>query len=83
MARGWESKSVEGQIEESAGKKKPAVAAARHAAAKPVRISREREALLLAKTRIIKDLETTDNPRYHQFLESSLAAIEKQLSETE
>jgi hypothetical protein len=83
MARGWESKSVEGQIEESVGKKKVPVAPARHITAKPVRISREREALLLAKIRIVKDLETTENPRYHQFLESSLAAIEKQLSETE
>lgn len=50
--------------------------------AKPARHSREYENLLLARTRLMKDIETTENPRYRQFLETSLAAIEKQLAET-
>ncbi len=41
--------------------------------------SREKESLLLARTRILKDLQTTDNERYRAFLESSLSAIDKQL----
>jgi hypothetical protein len=47
------------------------------------RSSREHENLLLAKARLMKDIETTENPRYRQLLETSLAALEKQISETE
>jgi hypothetical protein len=52
-----------------------------HGTAKSGRHSREHENLLLAKTRLLKDIETTENPRYREFLEASLAAIEKQLAE--
>jgi hypothetical protein len=82
MARGWESKAVEGQMEDSR-KDKEAAAAARAARnpARGARHSREHENLLLAKTLLMKNIESTQNPRYRQFLETSLAAVEKQLSE--
>ncbi|MCI0419979.1 MAG: hypothetical protein L0312_12270 [Acidobacteria bacterium] len=60
-------------------KKSSAAAAARHA--KPVHHSRQYENLVLARARLVKDIETTDNPRYRQFLETSLAAIDKQIAE--
>ena len=82
MARGWESKSVEGQMEESSKEKQAGLEAkAAHGVQKPVRHSRAHENLLLAKARLLKDIDTTENPRYRQFLETSLAAVEKQLSE--
>jgi hypothetical protein len=80
MARGWESKSVEEQMEDSRKEKEVSGTRAGHSAAK-VRHSREHENLLLAKARLLKDIQTTDNPRYRQFLETSLAAVEKQLAE--
>ncbi len=84
MARGWESKSVEGQMEEARKDKQAGTAAkAAHGVQKPVRHSRAHENLLLVKARLVKDIETTENPRYRQFLETSLAAVEKQLSETD
>jgi hypothetical protein len=79
MARGWESKSVEEQIENARQKKKAAVA---HSP-KPVHHSRQHENLVLARARLVKDLEITDNPRYKQFLEASLAEIDKQIAETD
>ena len=80
MARGWESKSVEEQMENARQQKKDAAAA--HAT-KPVHHSRQHEDLVLARARLLKDLETTDNPRYKQFLEASLADIDKRIAETD
>jgi hypothetical protein len=77
MARGWGSKSVEEQMENARQKK-----AAVHST-KPVHHSRQHENLVLARARLVKDLETTDNPRYKQFLEASLAEIDKQIAETD
>ena len=83
MARGWESKSVEGQIDASqTGKKNEgaAVNKGRHII-RPPRPSREKEALLLARTRLLNDIQSTENERYKLFLETSLAAVDKQISE--
>lgn len=83
MARGWDSKSVEDQIRDSQLKKKEPAASgskSRHVS-KPPRPSREKEALLLARTRLLRDIQSTENPRYKVFLETSLAAVDKQIAE--
>jgi hypothetical protein len=77
MARGWESKSVEDQMENARQKKKEASPG--HSRA--VQHSRQHENLVLARARLLKDLQTTDNPRYKQLLEASLADIDKQIAE--
>ena len=77
MARGWESKAVEAQIEEARDGFRKGRAAARTAVGD---ISREHRSLLLAKTRILNEMHTTANDRYRDLLGSSLAAIDKQLS---
>jgi hypothetical protein len=77
MARGWESKAVEAQIEEAEGGFRKGRAATGFAAGE---ISRERRSLLLAKTRILNDMHTTANDRYRDLLGNSLTAIERQLS---
>jgi hypothetical protein len=83
MARGWESKSVEEQIEASRELKESAGGTpSRKSVSKTVQPSRERESLLLARARILKDLQTTENERYRRLLEASLEAIEKQIAET-
>jgi hypothetical protein len=83
MARGWDSKSVEDQIHDSQLEKKDATVAggkSRHVN-RPPRPSREKEALLLARTRLLRDMQSTENPRYKLFLETSLAAVDKQIAE--
>jgi hypothetical protein len=79
MARGWESKSVEDQMENARQKKKDASAG--HS--RPIHHSRQHENLVLARARLVKDLQTTENPRYKQLLEASLADIDKQIAETD
>ncbi|MFN8008154.1 MAG: hypothetical protein U0V70_14245 [Terriglobia bacterium] len=83
MARGWDSKSVENQIDASRAERKEETSSGikgRHVV-RPPRPSREKEALLLARTRLLHDIQATHNARYKTFLESSLAAIEKQIAE--
>ena len=77
MARGWESKAVEAQMEEAEEAFRMGKAAARSATGE---ISRERRSLLLAKTRILNELHATANHRYRDLLGTSLAAIDEQLS---
>ena len=77
MARGWESKAVEAQIEEARDGFRKRKAAARPAAGE---ISRERRSLLLARTRILNEMGATANDRYRDLMGTSLAAIDKQLS---
>ena len=77
MARGWESKAVEAQMEEAREERQVAKVSTR---AGDGEVSRERRSLMLAKTRIVNELHTTANPRYRDLLETSLAAIDQQLS---
>lgn len=77
MARGWESKAVEGQIEASRAE----------AEANPLRISadqreviRKREDLMLSRTRVVHDLEAAQNPRYRTILTAALAHLDEQLN---
>jgi hypothetical protein len=77
MARGWESKSVEAQIEAAEARPRaatPALTAAEMAA------RREREILELSRTRVLRELEASRNPRYVELLRRELAALEKKLS---
>ena len=77
MARGWESKAVEAQMEEALDRFEKGKAASR---ATPGETSQERRSLLLAKARIVNEIHTTANDRYKNLMESSLVAIDEQLS---
>ena len=85
MARGWESKSVEEQIQATLEAKNLSGASPAKKPGRPVskatRPSQQRESLLLARTRILRDIQTTENARYRQLLETTLEALEKQLLE--
>jgi hypothetical protein len=81
MARGWESKSIEEQREMAGGSEMAAPTANRQSIQESGKSSRQRDSLLLARKRILKDLQTTENLRYKDFLETSLAAVDKQLLE--
>jgi hypothetical protein len=77
MARGWESKAVEGQVQEfeatgkGKGKKSgtPAQADAH----------RRKEVLLLSRSRVEKELESSQDPRYREQLTRALADLDAQL----
>jgi len=80
MARGWESKSVEQQQDEKAAEAKatnPPVAPAQQ------KINRQREGLLLSRSRLLGELETSHHPAHRQMLHRSLAEIDRQLASFE
>ena len=78
MARGWESKSVESQIE-SAEYRRAASRSAEIDAIESERIH-QRQSLLLSRTRVLRDLEHANNPRYRQILESALKHLDEKLA---
>jgi hypothetical protein len=78
MARGWESKAVEDQVQEfqerdSAGKKIPLTPA-------QMESRRRREVLLLSRARVQKDLQSSQNPRHKEQLNRALADLDSQLA---
>ncbi|MBZ5596099.1 MAG: hypothetical protein LAP39_27970 [Acidobacteriia bacterium] len=81
MARGWESKSVEAQIESAAGKQKETP--------KPeltpdqIHRLREKESLELSRTRVQRELAASTNPRYQVILRKALADLEAKLAHLE
>ena len=79
MARGWESKSVESQIE-SASDRRAATAAAAGATLHQINIQRERERLEHSRVRVLQDLRSATNPRYRAMLEASLEFLDQKLA---
>jgi len=76
MARGWESKSVESQIESKDNMKKaPAVAA------DDIEREARRQSLLLSRTRVMHDLEHATHERYREMLRRALAHLDAKLAE--
>jgi hypothetical protein len=78
VARGWESKSVESQIESAEKRHTPR---RKPVSPEQVDIERKRDSLLLHRTRVMNDLEGCRNPRYRKTLEDGLAYLESQLSD--
>jgi hypothetical protein len=81
MARGWESKSVEAQIE-LAESRRPTKRGPAVSAVQAERI-KKRESLLLSRTRVVHDLEAAHNPRYREILLAALKHLDDKLSEVE
>jgi len=78
MARGWESKSVEQQIEDAqADPDRSAMPATTLA---EIERQKRQEGLLLQRSRIIQEIETARNPRYQELLKEMLHHVECQLS---
>ena len=77
MARGWESKAVESQIEaaETRQMNRKRVALDAEQANK----QREQESLELSRTRVLQDLATANNPNYRKMLERSLQFLDSKL----
>lgn len=84
MARGWESKSVEGQME-SAASPAPSLTQDEKSKITPEMQDRQRkrQGILLARKRILQQLEASGNERYTEMLRNSLADLDSQLSKLE
>ena len=79
MARGWESKSVEEQIELAAEKAASLKNKKEENEADAAR-RREVESLQLSRTRVIQDMERSSNPRYRDQLQKSLDFLNEKLA---
>jgi len=81
MARGWESKSVEAQIESAAGK--PKAAPKLNLNPEQLQNMREKENLELSRTRVQRELASSENPRYQEILRKALADLDGKLARLE
>ena len=78
MARGWESKSVEDQIEQSSSES--SINPDANVLPEDRQTVIKRNDLLLSRNRIVQQLEGGPNERYAEFLRRSLAALEAQIA---
>jgi hypothetical protein len=78
MARGWESKSVEEQME--AAEERATHARAQELSDLEIAAQKERESLELSRTRVMSDLASATNPRYREILQKSLDFLNEKLA---
>ena len=76
MARGWESKSVEAQQEEAV--------AAKPDSGKPLSLEevqrrQHKETLRLARARVLQQMQASQDNRYTEMLQKSLADLDRQI----
>jgi hypothetical protein len=81
MSRGWESKSVESQMEEAAARRDAAQRTP--LTAEQIRLRSERQSLELSRTRVLKDLESATHARRRGQLQAALRHLESKLSALE
>jgi hypothetical protein len=79
MARGWESKSVESQMEAVETKRSAPQPVAR--TEEQQRVDRERESLQMSRKRVLHDIETATHARYRKQLEAALRYLDSRLKE--
>ncbi len=78
MARGWESKAVESQIDSA--EERASQAKRIQLTAAQVAIEREQESVELSRTRILDQLSTARNPKYREQLQQSLEFLNAKLA---
>jgi len=82
MARGWDSKSIESQIESAEsrrGKKQKTT----ERSPSEIEKLREWEGLVLSRTRVLHQMEACQNPRYRAILDKALADLDSRLAKFE
>jgi len=79
MARGWESKSIEAQIDGAEVHHRSAVLD-NSLPLETLELIRKKESILLSRTRVQQDLKSAQNPRYKALLNKALADLDAQLS---
>ena len=76
MARGWESKSVESQIEDAAARKERGAALT----AEEREQKKKRDGLDLSRRRVLQEIETTRSAIRRASLEQTLAFLDEELA---
>ena len=76
MARGWESKSVEAQMDLAADSK-----AGQHEKQSDRESRLKRNSLLLSRARVLQQIAECRNPRYKELLVKSLEHLDEKLQE--
>ena len=78
MARGWDSKSVEEQIEAAeVGSSSPDGERLTQA---QIELIWKKEGLVRSRARVRRDLENSHHPRYREMLSAALADLDEQIS---
>jgi hypothetical protein len=77
MARGWESKSVESQVEARDDSRKVRMP---HRTPEQMEIERKSDSLLLQRVRVMREIESSSNARHRKTLEDGLKYLEESLS---
>ncbi len=79
MARGWESKDVEAQVE--SGQAPKGHYGNKTKSPEQLQREQERKDLQLSRIRIAHDLESATNPNHRKSLEAALAHLDKKISD--
>ena len=79
MARGWESKSIEAQIDAAEQHHRSAVLDETPDPEK-LNLIRQKETILLSRTRVVRELNSAQNPRYKAVLNKALADLDAKLA---
>lgn len=78
MARGWESKGVESQIESA--EERAALAKKPKLTPEEAERIRQRESLELSRKRVLHDIEASKNPRHRATLEAALKHLDEKIA---
>ena len=78
MARGWESKSVEDQLEENLRARQEAVTVSHSPGA--IELKQKRETMLLQRSRLLEQMQNARSEAHRQMIERSLQAIDAELA---
>lgn len=79
MARGWESKSVESQVDAAREKREQSSAPRR--SREEIELESRRQSLEMSRRRIVRELEETQSSLRRSSLEAALAHLDGQLAE--
>ena len=79
MARGWESKSVESQMESSQTNRDET--AKKRLTPEVAEAKRKKDTLLLARAHLQQQLQMSQHPRRREMLQLALADLEQQLAD--
>ncbi len=78
MARGWESKSIEAQIDMAEPSRRAVLS--QEPDPQKLQLIRQKETVILSRTRVVRELSSAQNPRYRAVLSKALADLDAQLS---
>jgi hypothetical protein len=81
MARGWESKSVESQVESAQNDSKGPGQSDDGHEPKDKKLARERQGLLLSRSYLLHRIEASSNERYTESLRQALKDIDDKLAQ--